>query len=128
LRIVSAGRQVTVVDQVALVTPEPANNASATVLEGNELEALSDNPDDLINELVAIAGPGAGPGGPSIFIDGFSTGQAPSKESIRTTEGAVSPEGILRERKRSVAPPDIVFRGSAAGRYRQWRSHQRLDG
>lgn len=60
LRIVSAGQQVTVVDQVALVTPEPANNASATVLEGSALEALSDNPDDLINELIAIAGPGAG--------------------------------------------------------------------
>ena len=66
VRIVTVSQQVTVVDQVALVTPEPANKASATVLGGKELDALSDNPDDLINELIAIAGPGAGPGGASI--------------------------------------------------------------
>src|SRR4051794_21443250 len=40
LKVVAAGQQVTVVDQVALVTPEPSNNASATVLEGNSLDAL----------------------------------------------------------------------------------------
>ena len=65
------------------MTPEPANNASATVLGGDDLQALSDNPDDLIAELIAIAGPSAGPGGASVFIDGFSGGQALSKESIR---------------------------------------------
>ena len=32
---------------------------------------------------MALAGPAAGPGGGSIFIDGFSGGQLPSKESIR---------------------------------------------
>src|SRR5437870_3293603 len=57
--------------------------ASATVLAGDDLQALSDNPDDLIAELIAIAGPGAGPGGASVFIDGFSSGQLGSKESIR---------------------------------------------
>ena len=83
MRVVSAAQEVTVEEQAAIVTPEPANNASATVLAGSELEALSDNPDDLIADLIAIAGPGAGPGGASIFIDGFSSGQPPSKESIR---------------------------------------------
>src|SRR5207247_6562028 len=58
-------------------------NASATVLAGDDLQALSDNPDDLIDELIAIAGPGAGPGGASVFIDGFSSGQLSSRESIR---------------------------------------------
>src|SRR5213076_1620334 len=38
---------------------------------------------DLIDELIAIAGPGAGPGGASVFIDGFSSGQLSSRESIR---------------------------------------------
>src|SRR5256885_11141242 len=32
---------------------------------------------------MALAGPAAGPGGGSIFIDGFSGGQLPSKDSIR---------------------------------------------
>jgi hypothetical protein len=83
LKVASVAQQVTVEDRAVTVTPEPANNASATVLAGNDLQALSDNPDDLIAELIAIAGPGAGPGGASVFIDGFSSGELGSKESIR---------------------------------------------
>jgi hypothetical protein len=83
LKIVTAAEQVTVEDRAVTVTPEPSNNASATVLAGDDLQALSENPDDLIAELIAIAGPSAGPGGASVFIDGFSTGQLASKESIR---------------------------------------------
>src|SRR5437016_3386107 len=83
LKVASVTQQVTVEDRAVTVTPEPANNASATVLAGDDLQALSDNPDDLIAELLAIAGPGAGPGGASVFIDGFSGGQLASKESIR---------------------------------------------
>ncbi len=83
LKVASVAQQVTVEDRAVTVTPEPANNASATVLAGDDLQALSENPDDLIAELIAIAGPSAGPGGASVFIDGFSTGQLASKESIR---------------------------------------------
>src|SRR5438093_12209555 len=83
LKVAAVSQQVTVEDRAVSVTPEPANNASATVLAGADLQALSDNPDDLIDELIAIAGPGAGPGGASIFIDGFSSGQLSSRESIR---------------------------------------------
>src|SRR3989449_2438044 len=83
LKVAGVSQQVTVEDRAVSVTPEPANNASATVLGGDELQALSDNPDDLIAELIAIAGPGAGPGGASVFIDGFSSGQLSSRESIR---------------------------------------------
>src|SRR3989441_12773334 len=83
LKVASVTQQVTVEDRAVTVTPEPSNNASATVLAGDDLQALSDNPDDLIAELIAIAGPGAGPGGASVFIDGFSSGQLSSKESIR---------------------------------------------
>src|SRR6266478_3126635 len=83
LKVASLVQQVTVEDRAVTVTPEPANNASATVLAGDDLQALSENPDDLIAELIALAGPSAGPGGASVFIDGFSTGQLASKESIR---------------------------------------------
>src|SRR2546425_1377555 len=83
LKVALVAQEVTVEDRAATVTPEPANNASATVLAGDDLQALSDNPDDLIAELIAIAGPAAGPGGASVFIDGFSNGQLSSKESIR---------------------------------------------
>ncbi len=83
LKVTSVAQEVTVEDRATVVTPEPANNASATVLAGDDLQALSDNPDDLITELMAIAGPSAGLGGASVFIDGFTGGQVPSKESIR---------------------------------------------
>jgi len=85
LKVALATQEVTVDEQAATlsVSTDPANNASATILKGQDLDALSDNPDDLINDLIAIAGPSAGPGGASILIDGFTGGQVPSKESIR---------------------------------------------
>jgi len=40
---------------------EPGENASATIISGDELNSLSDDPAELQNELQALAGPGAGP-------------------------------------------------------------------
>ena len=62
---------------------EPDNNATALVIKGDDLMALPDDPDDLSDALQALAGPGAGPNGGAIYIDGFSGGQLPPKESIR---------------------------------------------
>jgi hypothetical protein len=61
----------------------PASNASAIVLSGKDLEALPDDPDELQQDLEALAGPSAGPNGGQIYIDGFTGGQLPPKESIR---------------------------------------------
>ena len=58
-------------------------NASSIVIKGKDLDALSDDPDELQSELNALAGPAAGPNGAQIFIDGFSGGQLPPKSSIR---------------------------------------------
>jgi Carboxypeptidase regulatory-like domain/TonB dependent receptor len=58
-------------------------NASAIVIKGADLNALSDDPDELQNELQALAGPSAGPNGGQIYIDGFTGGQLPPKSSIR---------------------------------------------
>jgi Carboxypeptidase regulatory-like domain len=65
------------------VSVEPDNNATALVIKGDDLAALPDDPDDLADALQALAGPGAGPSGGQIYIDGFSGGQLPPKESIR---------------------------------------------
>ena len=65
------------------ISIDSSANASAVVLQGEDLEALADNPDDLQADLQALAGPAAGPNGGSIFIDGFSGGEIPPKESIR---------------------------------------------
>jgi len=84
LKIASTLQQVTVEDNAGpSVSPDAANNASALVLRGEDLDALSDDPDDLQQDLQALAGPSAGPNGGSIYIDGFSGGELPPKESIR---------------------------------------------
>lgn len=84
LNVAAEKQQVTVEDNgVPTVSTEAANNASAIVLTGTDLDALSDNPDDLAADLQALAGPAAGPNGGSIFIDGFSGGQLPPKNAIR---------------------------------------------
>ncbi len=83
--VVAAEKQeITVAEQATTtLSVEPDNNATALVLRGEDLAALPDDPDDLSDALQALAGPGAGPNGGSIYIDGFSGGQLPPKESIR---------------------------------------------
>ena len=84
LKIVLAPEKVTVEENGApSVSTDPASNASAQVLRGNDLDALPDSPEDLQAALQALAGPSAGPSGGQIFIDGFSGGELPPKESIR---------------------------------------------
>jgi len=76
-------QSVEVTDESPTVNVEAGGNASAIVLKGKDLEALSDDPDELSNELTALAGPSAGPNGGQIYIDGFSGGQLPPKSAIR---------------------------------------------
>jgi hypothetical protein len=84
LKVVLAPEKVTVDENATpSVSTDPTSNASAQVLRGNDLDALPDSPEDLQAALQALAGPSAGPSGGQIFIDGFSGGQLPSKESIR---------------------------------------------
>ena len=71
------------VESDAGVSTDPASNAGATVLKEKELEALPDDPDELEAALQALAGPSAGPNGGQIYIDGFTGGRLPPKESIR---------------------------------------------
>ena len=84
LRVAATTQQVTVRDNPGReVSADPANNASALVLRGDDLQALADSPEDLEADLQALAGPSAGPNGGAIYIDGFSGGRLPSKDSIR---------------------------------------------
>jgi len=65
------------------VSTEASNNANQTVIAGKDLDALPDDPDELAAALQALAGPQVGPNGGQIFIDGFTGGNLPSKDSIR---------------------------------------------
>ncbi len=74
---------VEVEDQGTKVDVTSDNNASAIVIKGKDLEALSDDPDELQSDLEALAGPSAGPNGGQIYIDGFTGGTLPPKSAIR---------------------------------------------
>ena len=91
---VTAGRQsvdvtlkITIEEKVTVqetpVSTEATNNANQTVISGKDLDALPDDPDELAAALQALAGPSVGPNGGQIFIDGFTGGSLPSKDSIR---------------------------------------------
>ncbi len=83
LTIEAEAQVVNVQDATNTVSTDPALNGTAVVLGQKELAALSDDPDELSQQLQALAGPGAGPNGGQIYIDGFTGGQLPPKASIR---------------------------------------------
>jgi hypothetical protein len=82
LEIAVVKEQVRVSD-TATLDAEPTNNASAITLKDPSLDSLSDDPEDLTEDLNALAGPSAGPDGGEIYVDGFSGGKLPPKSSIR---------------------------------------------
>src|SRR6202021_502265 len=83
LTIAIEQQNIQVTDQNSGVSVNPDENSGAIVIKGSDLDALSDDPDELQNELQALAGPAAGPSGGQIYIDGFTGGQIPPKSSIR---------------------------------------------
>src|SRR5437879_8666688 len=83
LSIEEQKEKVVVSDSTAQLDTSSGSNANSLTLKGKDLEALSDDPDELQEELTALAGPSAGPNGGQIYIDGFTAGQLPPKSSIR---------------------------------------------
>jgi len=86
LRLVLERQEITVSDNPGPeLSLDPQQNAAAVVMTNTELDALADDPDDLQADLIALAGPTAGPNGGQIYIDGFTAGDAalPSKDAIR---------------------------------------------
>lgn len=83
LSLETEAQVVNVQDSVSEVSADPAANGTALTLGQKELETLSDDPDELQQQLQALAGPGAGPDGGLIYIDGFTGGTLPPKASIR---------------------------------------------
>src|SRR5688572_18882804 len=81
--VVTLEKQVITVTEEQGINTDPANNADAVVLKGQDLDVLPDDPDALSAAVQAMAGPSAGPNGGQIFIDGFTGGRMPPKESIR---------------------------------------------
>lgn len=83
LQIQSEAQVVNVEDEIEKITTDPTANGGAIVLGTKELQAFSDDPDELQQQLQALAGPSTGPDGGEIMIDGFSGSGLPPKSSIR---------------------------------------------
>ena len=83
MAIQQAEQSVVVSDDTPTISTEAASNANSVIITGKDIDALSDDPTELQNELSALAGPSAGPNGGQIYIDGFAGGQLPPKSSIR---------------------------------------------
>lgn len=83
LEIKAESQVINVEAEAARVSTDPDSSSSALVLGEKELATLSDDPDELAQQLQAMAGPASGPNGGQIYIDGFSGGNMPPKASIR---------------------------------------------
>src|ERR1039457_7193003 len=83
LTIQAEAQVLNVEDEANKVNADPGSNGGALILREKELATLSDDPDELSQQLQAMAGPGGGPNGGQIYIDGFTGGNLPSKASIR---------------------------------------------
>ncbi len=82
LKILEETETVQVTESATQVSVNPTENANSIVIKGEDLNALSDDPDELQSELEALAGPSAGPNGGQIYVDGFTAGQLPPKADI----------------------------------------------
>ena len=116
---IKSGRQslditlkVTIQEQVTVaetpISTEAGNNANQTVIGGKDLDALPDDPEELAAALQALAGPSVGPNGGQIFIDGFTGGSLPSKDSIR--EIRINQNPFAAENDQPSARIDILTR------------------
>lgn len=87
LRLLLAGqKQEVTVEESAderSAAADPGSNGGAIVMRRRQIAALSDDPDELAQQLEALAGPAPGPMGGQIYIDGFLGGNLPPKSAIR---------------------------------------------
>jgi hypothetical protein len=118
LSIAEISTEVDVSTETQVDTASDANK-SATVLGEEEIKALPDDPDELEAALQALAGPSAGPNGGQIYIDGFTGGRLPPRESIREIRINSNPFSAEYERlgfgriEILTRPGSDKFRGSA---------------
>ena len=96
LEIAGEKQEVQVSAEATHVDVNPDSNTSSVTVTQADLDAFSDDPDELESELVALAGPSVGPNGGQIYVDGFTIDtEIPPKNSIRevrVNQNPFSPE------------------------------------
>lgn len=98
LAIATQAQQVVVQSSAPQLEVSPESNASAVVVSGKNLDALSSDPDELQSQLEALAGPSVGPNGGEIYIDGFTGGDLPPKSAIRSIRVNSNPFSVQNDR------------------------------
>jgi hypothetical protein len=98
LAIEAQQQQVVVQGDTPQLELAPQSNASAVVVSGKDLNSLSNDPDELQNQLQALAGPAVGPDGGEIYIDGFLGGDLPPKSAIREVQVNSNPFAVRNDR------------------------------
>ena len=98
LEIATQSQQVVVQGSNPQVEISPDSNASAVEVSGKDLNSLSNDPDELLSQLQALAGPSVGPDGGEIYIDGFTGGDMPPKSAIRSIRVNSNPFSVINDR------------------------------
>ena len=76
--------EIQVNDDQAAISSEPDKNLSAITLTDKDLEALPDDPDELLDTLKQMAGAAGGADEAAIYVGGFrERGRIPPKEAIQ---------------------------------------------
>lgn len=80
---VALAEKVEVTDNSASISTEPDKNLSAITLTEKDLQALPDDPDELLQTLKQMAGAAGGGDDAAVYVGGFrERGQLPPKEAI----------------------------------------------
>ncbi|WP_165876650.1 TonB-dependent receptor [Acidipila rosea] len=83
LSIAAQAQQVVVQGNAPLLDVSPQSNASAVAVSGNNMNALSNDPDELQNQITTLAGPSVGASGAEIYVNGMTGSDMPPKSAIR---------------------------------------------
>ena len=83
LAIATQSQQVFVQGNAPRIDVSPQSNASAVTVSGGDLNTLSNDPDELQNQISALGGPSVGVGGAEIYVNGLTGSDMPPKSAIR---------------------------------------------
>lgn len=123
LQIATQSQQVVVAENTPHLETSPESNASAVVISGKDISALSNDPDEFQSQLQALAGPAVGPDGGEIYIDGFTGGDLPPKSAIREIRVNANPFSVDNDRLGYgridifTKPGAATWHGSASAEY-----------
>ena len=98
LPISTQAEQVVVQGTAPQIEVAPESNASALAVSGNNLNALSNDPDELQSQISSLAGPSVGVGGAEIYVNGLTGSDMPPKSAIREIRVNANPFTAENER------------------------------